>query len=37
MEDFGILRIKHIMMNVIALNKNIINDDNLLYDELGTG
>ena len=37
MEEFGILRIKHIMMTKIALNKNIMYDDNLLHDELGTG
>ena len=32
MEEFGILRIKHIMMTVIALNRNIMYDDNLLHD-----
>ena len=37
MEEFGILRIKHIMMTVIALHRNIMYDENSLYDELGTG
>ena len=37
MEEFGILRIKHIAMTVTALNRNIIYDDNLLHDKVGTG
>ena len=36
-EEFGILRIKHIMMTVIASNRNIMYYDKLLHDELGTG
>ena len=35
MEEFGILRLKHIMMSVKALNRNIMYDDNLLHDILG--
>ena len=35
--EFGILRIEHIMMTKISLNKDITYDDDLLHDELGTG
>ena len=34
--EFGILRIEHIMMTKISLNKDIMYNDNLLHDELGT-
>ena len=36
-EEFGILRIKHIMMTVIVLKKNIMYDDNSLHNELEIG
>ena len=35
--EFGILRIEHIMMTKISLNKDIMYNDSLLHDELGTG
>ena len=36
-EEFGILRIKQIMMTVIVLKKNIMYDDNPLHNELEIG
>ena len=36
-EEFGILRIKQIMMTVIVLKKNIMYDDNSLHNELEIG
>ena len=36
-EEFGILRIKQIMMTVIVLQKNIMNNENSLHNELEIG